>query len=182
MSRVRNDGLVSIDGLTQINNRRRFDECLQHEWQRLTREKQPLALILIDIDYFKLYNDTYGHQAGDNCLQQVAQAINNALQRPADVAARYGGEEFAVILPNTDLAGAKTVAEKIRSLVQQLQITHQKSPVSRWVSGSLGVTCVVPDADKLPEQLIQKADQALYQAKVQGRDRLVAVDLCDPKF
>lgn len=168
--------LASIDGLTQINNRRRFDETLQHEWQRLAREKQPLALILIDIDYFKLYNDTYGHQAGDSCLQQVAKTIENTLQRSADFAGRYGGEEFVVILPNTPLAGAKYVAYKIRFAVQQLQIPHYQSTVSQWISVSLGVSCVVPNAHFRAEQLLQKADQALYHAKVQGRDRLVAVD------
>ncbi|WP_013321736.1 GGDEF domain-containing response regulator [Gloeothece verrucosa] len=168
--------LVSIDGLTQIHNRRRFDECIQFEWQRLAREEQWLALIFIDIDYFKLYNDTYGHQAGDHCLQQVAQTIQNTLQRPADFAARYGGEEFAVILPNTHLAGAKKVAEKIRFNIENLHIPHQKSSVSQWVSASLGVVCLIPDAQETPKQLIKKADQALYQAKLQGRNCLVTVD------
>jgi diguanylate cyclase (GGDEF)-like protein/PAS domain S-box-containing protein len=163
--------LASVDGLTQIANRRHFDEYLEKEWRRMAREQLPLALILCDIDFFKLYNDTYGHQPGDICLQQVSGAIRLALKRPADLVARYGGEEFAVILPNTSAIGAFMVAESIRSMVKSLEIVHVNSPVNPYVTLSLGVCSMVPSSDNSPRQLIAAADMALYQAKAEGRDR-----------
>ncbi|MFB2876730.1 PAS domain S-box protein [Floridanema aerugineum] len=164
--------LATIDGLTQIANRRRFDEYLNNEWLRLRREKAPLSLILFDIDFFKLYNDTYGHLAGDDCLRQVAIVISDIFRRPADLFARYGGEEFAVILPYTDLSGATYLAELIRQTIHNLKIPHSQSLVSNHLTVSLGVTCVIPDAQLSPQELINAADRALYSAKQQGRDRV----------
>ncbi|MBE7384137.1 MAG: diguanylate cyclase [Leptolyngbya sp. SIO1E4] len=161
---------ANVDGLTQIANRRRFDDCLQQEWRRLAREQQPLSLILCDVDYFKRYNDTYGHQAGDGCLKAVAQALGQAIRRPADVVARYGGEEFAIILPNTPLAGVCHVAEQARLKVEALQMPHSNSQVSDWVTLSLGVASYVPHCQDSPESLIKAADSALYQAKASGRN------------
>ncbi|MBD2547560.1 MULTISPECIES: GGDEF domain-containing protein [Planktothricoides] len=165
--------LATLDGLTQVANRRQFDQRLEQEWQRLTRERQPLSLILCDIDYFKAYNDTYGHLAGDDCLQKVVGAVQKAVQRPADLVARYGGEEFAVILPNTPKSGAIKVAENIRSQVQGLHIGHTGSQVSLWVTLSLGIATMIPTSEEVPARLIARADMALYQAKTQGRDRAV---------
>lgn len=169
--------LVSIDGLTGVGNRRCFDGYLDSEWQRLRREGTPLSLILCDIDFFKLYNDTYGHQAGDHCLQQVALAMSNVINRPADFVARYGGEEFAVILPNTNKDGAIQVAEKIRHRVKALAIAHAQSQVSGFVTLSLGVTSAIPCFQASPTMLITAADKALYQAKLQGRDRQIFYSL-----
>ncbi|MGK7876492.1 MAG: diguanylate cyclase [Xenococcaceae cyanobacterium] len=161
---------ANLDGLTQVANRRRFDECFPQEWRRCAREKLPLSLIMCDVDYFKSYNDTYAHQAGDDCLKHVAQAISRAVKRPADLVVRYGGEEFAVILPNTPSEGAVQVAEAIRDEVQQLKIPHAQSDVSEYVTLSLGVSSIVPTQELSPEALIAAADKALYQAKEQGRD------------
>ncbi|MGB5900637.1 MAG: CHASE2 domain-containing protein [Geitlerinemataceae cyanobacterium] len=162
--------LVSLDSLTQIANRRRFDEYLSQEWQRGVREQLPLSLILCDVDYFKLYNDTYGHQAGDRCLYAVAQAIDRSVKRPADLVARYGGEEFAIILPNTDAQGALQVAQLIQKEVQQLCIPHQSSQVSQFVTLSLGITRQIPHLDRSPEALLAATDRSLYQAKKLGRN------------
>ncbi|GAB1540179.1 AAA family ATPase [Scytonema sp. NUACC21] len=169
--------LVSIDGLTQVANRRHFNESLSQEWKRLLSEKQPLSLILCDVDYFKPYNDFYGHQRGDECLRQVAKTMADAIKRPADLVARYGGEEFAVILPNTDIEGALKLAEEIRIEIQNLKMPHAQSDISHYVTLSLGVTCVVPVPELSPEDLIATADEALYAAKKQGRDCSVAKDL-----
>ncbi|MBE9226787.1 PAS domain S-box protein [Phormidium sp. LEGE 05292] len=165
--------LACLDGLTQVANRRHFNEYLEREWRRMIREQNPIALILCDIDYFKLYNDTYGHLAGDSCLQQVADAIQRAVQRPADLVARYGGEEFAVILPNTNTEGALTVAEKIRTYVAALQISHQESQTSKYVTLSLGVAVTIPCLEFSYQELIRRADLGLYEAKSQGRDRII---------
>lgn len=162
--------LANLDGLTEVANRRRFDEYFHQEWQRLAREKQDLSLILCDIDYFKHYNDYYGHQAGDACLKQVAQAIDCSIKRPADLVARYGGEEFAIILPNTPPEGAVRVAESIRSKIKQLKIAHAQSKVSSYITLSLGISSQVPRSDFLASSLITIADKALYAAKEKGRD------------
>ncbi|HEY9865110.1 MAG TPA: diguanylate cyclase [Candidatus Obscuribacterales bacterium] len=164
------ENLANLDGLTQVANRRRFDQILEQEWLRLRREKLPLSLILADIDYFKLYNDTYGHLSGDDCLKQVAQTINQSLKRPADLVARYGGEEFVVILPNTSLPGAIQVAEKIREAIYNLQLSHEKSPEKGVVTLSLGVSSLIPLGDEKPQILIKKADKALYKAKNNGKN------------
>jgi len=171
--------LSVLDDLTQVANRRRFDETLNEEWQRLSRYRAPLSLIFCDIDCFKLYNDTYGHQAGDDCLRAVAETISANCQRPGDFVARYGGEEFIVILPNTEAEGAVHLAENIREGIERLKIPHMRSQVSQYITLSLGISCVFPRADITPESLIGAADKALYEAKNQGRNRTVqkAVDM-----
>lgn len=165
--------LATLDGLTHLANRRRFDEYLNQEWQRLQRARASLSLILCDIDFFKHYNDACGHLAGDDCLRKIAGAIQNAARRSTDLVARYGGEEFAVVLPDTDAKGGIHVAKKIRENVRGLQLPHPQSPVSPYVSISLGVASMVPDRDSSPLQLIAAADLALYKAKQEGRDRFV---------
>ncbi|HAX87738.1 MAG TPA: diguanylate cyclase response regulator [Cyanobacteria bacterium UBA11370] len=169
--------LATIDGLTQIANRRRFDDYLAQSWRLSMREKWPLSLLLCDVDFFKLYNDTKGHQGGDECLYQVAQSLSRVVKRPADLVARYGGEEFAVILPNTPAEGALQVAQFIRLSIRELAIVHPQSPISQYVTLSLGVATIVPCLDSSPELLITAADQALYQAKKLGRDRAVFTPL-----
>lgn len=164
------ESLATIDGLTQVNNRRYFDETFLSEWNRLSREARPLSLIMCDVDHFKAFNDTYGHQAGDDCLREVAQAIAKVIKRPADCVARYGGEEFAIILPNTDLDGATQVAEAVCCAIKTLVIPHESSSASDIVSASLGVASHVPDENVAPSILIEAADRALYVAKQQGRD------------
>lgn len=163
--------LATLDGLTQIPNRRRFDEYLEQEWQRLVREQQPLSLILFDVDFFKPYNDHFGHQQGDEGLIAVARAATQAVKRAADLLARYGGEEFGVILPNTRRAGAESVAKDIQSAIAELQLPHPLSTVNDYLTVSLGIASVVPSAAQSPEDLIAAADAALYQAKRRGRNR-----------
>jgi diguanylate cyclase (GGDEF)-like protein/PAS domain S-box-containing protein len=163
--------LAHIDSLTQLANRRSFDEHFNLEWRRMLREQKPLSLILCDVDFFKKYNDFYGHQVGDDCLKNVAQIINESIRRPGDLAARYGGEEFAVILPNTNAEGALHVAETIRNFLEKLQLPHSQSQVSEYVTLSLGVSSIYPTHTLVAEQLIKQADQALYEAKNQGRNR-----------
>ncbi|MBK1989034.1 diguanylate cyclase [Sphaerospermopsis aphanizomenoides BCCUSP55] len=163
---------ATVDGLTQIPNRRRFDEYLSQMWEKMAQIQAPLSIILCDIDFFKVYNDTYGHPAGDDCLRQVAAAINKAGNRPDDLVARYGGEEFVIVLPNTSASGAMQVAERIRAEVKALQIKHEQSLVSEYVTLSIGVANIVPSTNSCPGAVIGMADEALYQAKAEGRDRL----------
>jgi diguanylate cyclase (GGDEF)-like protein len=165
--------LAATDGLTQIANRRYFDEIVHQEWQRMKREQQPLSLIIVDIDWFKGYNDHYGHQAGDDCLCQVAQAIAKVTQRPADTLARYGGEEFVILLPNTDTQGAAQIAEEICQTVIGLEIPHPHSSISPYLTVSAGITSLVPSIDLSPDQLLSQADQALYLAKNNGRNQFL---------
>jgi diguanylate cyclase (GGDEF)-like protein len=165
--------LVSLDSLTQLANRRCFDERLAWEWRRMGRQQNPISLILADVDCFKSYNDTYGHHAGDICLQQVAATIRSVVKRPADLVARYGGEEFVVILPNTEEIGAVKVAEEIRLQINALQIPHAHSLVGSHVTLSTGVASMIPQITIPPVTLIISADQALYRAKKEGRDRVV---------
>jgi diguanylate cyclase (GGDEF)-like protein len=168
--------MAATDGLTGIANRRAFDDYLEREWKRMIREKSPLSLILCDIDFFKNYNDRYGHIQGDACLKAVAQALLGCLVRPGDFPARYGGEEFVLVLPDTPLAGALHVAEQIQAAIRKLALPHETSAVSPFVTLSLGVA----QADPLPgaeiDDLLAKADEALYGAKRQGRNRIVAAD------
>ncbi|MFN6540025.1 MAG: diguanylate cyclase domain-containing protein [Nostoc sp. EkiNYC01] len=166
--------LVNLDFLTQIANRRRFDECFYVEWCRLKRDRLPLSLILLDIDFFKSYNDTYGHLMGDDCLRQIASTLKSVIQRPADLVARYGGEEFIVILPNTENRGAICVAQKILEAVRNLAIPHAQSCICAYVTVSIGFVSIVPNSKLSPQHLIEAADKALYTAKHQGRDRISA--------
>jgi diguanylate cyclase (GGDEF)-like protein len=163
--------LSARDALTGLANRRQFDQVMQQEWQRLTRMGQPLALLLVDVDFFKPYNDTYGHPAGDACLQHIAKILASSLHRSGDLGARYGGEEFALVLPNTPIAGAEQVAENVRQAVHAAQIPHTQSAIASHVTLSIGIGVMVPTLQSAPEALIHAADQALYQAKHQGRDR-----------
>ena len=178
--------LVNVDELTQIGNRRHFDSCLRAEWKHMARDGSPISLILCDIDYFKIYNDTYGHQAGDDCLRSVAQAIRRSLQRPADVAARYGGEEFAIVLPQTDAAGALVIAERIRAKVKALNIVFDPESVdclpNDVVTISLGIASVVPGPENDAATLVLAADEALYDSKRHGRDRLTMSTLLNFRF
>jgi diguanylate cyclase (GGDEF)-like protein/PAS domain S-box-containing protein len=169
--------LSVIDELTKVANRRKFNRYIASEWQRLAREKAPLALILCDIDYFKLYNDTYGHQAGDRCLKLVAQAISKAVKRPADLVARYGGEEFAVVLPNTSIEGAEYLAQQIRLYVEALQLPHINSSVDLYITLSLGVSGCIPKHNSVFDALIAAADSGLYQAKELGRNQVVRLNI-----
>jgi two-component system, chemotaxis family, response regulator WspR len=164
------------DALTSLANRRRLDEVLEAECRRAGREKTSLSLLMTDVDFFKKFNDSYGHQAGDDCLRRVAAALAIAARRPADLAARYGGEEFAVVLPSTDSAGASTVAELIRASVEALQIPHSASDVASHVTLSLGVATMQPGESHDPKTLIQRADSALYSSKHGGRNRWTVFD------
>ncbi|EDZ96652.1 MULTISPECIES: diguanylate cyclase domain-containing protein [Oscillatoriales] len=166
--------LASLDGLTGVANRRQFDLHLKREWQRLLRETAPISVIMCDVDFFKAYNDTYGHQMGDECLKQIAKILENCAQRSTDLASRYGGEEFVIVLPNTGIKGALQVADKIQHQIRALEIEHQKSEVSGYVTLSLGVACQVPNHDRSPESLIKLADAALYEAKSKGRNCIIA--------
>lgn len=165
--------LAALDGLTGIANRRRFDEAVQTEWQRGRRHQSPLALLLCDVDHFKLYNDHLGHPAGDLCLKKTAAVLTNHLKRPADLAARYGGEEFALLLPDTDLAGALRVGEACLASLERLALPHPGAPCG-YVTMSMGVACIVPDEGDTLESLIARADAALYDAKRGGRNRVNA--------
>lgn len=164
--------LSRVDGLTGIANRRRLDEELDREWKRMLREKRPLSVVLSDIDHFKLYNDTYGHQGGDECLIRVANAIKDSVNRPGDLTARYGGEEFCLVLPETSGLGAMQIAELVRKNVFELSLEHKSSPVAKVVTLSLGVATLIPEIGGHPSMLLEAADRALYQAKGNGRNRV----------
>ncbi|MGE5658284.1 MAG: AAA-like domain-containing protein [Actinomycetota bacterium] len=165
--------LVKVDSLTQLANRGYFDEYLNSEWRRLAHLKLPLSLVLCDVDFFKLYNDTFGHPNGDQCLQEVAKTIAKMVKLPDALVARYGGEEFALILPNTPVELALSLAETIRLEIKALEMSHTKSKVSPWVTLSLGLTTMTPNLESSSALIVRVADQALYQAKAQGRDRTV---------
>lgn len=165
-----------IDGLTGIANRRRYDECIEDEFRRARRNGTLLSLIMVDIDHFKKYNDSYGHQTGDTCLKAVAATLNKGLHRPGDLLARYGGEEFVVVLPCTDREGAYLIAENMRRHVEALNIHHATSSVADHVTISLGVASLIPHHSRELDQLQVAADQALYRAKREGRNRVVVYD------
>jgi len=169
--------LSLTDPLTGVANRRHFEKVLDLEWRRCMRSKQPLSLVMIDIDYFKLYNDTYGHVKGDICLKKVAEVLKENLKRAGDFVARYGGEEFVVILPNTDIRGACFLAETFRTKVEEMKIPHEKSKVSKYLTISLGVASIVPDENSSYEELLKSADEALYRAKQKSRNCCECVDL-----
>ncbi len=163
--------LALVDELTQIINRRGFEQYFDREYRRMKRDKKPLSLIIADVDYFKNYNDRYGHKAGDLCLKQIAQTIKSSLKRAGDLVCRYGGEEFAIILPDTDSYGAVHLAETIREQIQQLNIIHESSSVSSLITLSLGIATTMATTASQPDIMLKAADNALYQAKQQGRDR-----------
>ncbi len=165
--------LATIDSLTGVANRRFFEMFIRREWKVAVRNKDWIAVLLADIDYFKSYNDVYGHQRGDKCLKMFAGALKCSLKRPADVIARYGGEEFIVLLPNTDQQGAEIMAQRMHDKVKEMKIKHSGSRVSSRITFSMGISCLVPDAGTTIEFLIATADKALYQAKNQGRNRYV---------
>ena len=162
--------MAFVDGLTGVHNRRHFDEQFEIEMQRAQRSRESLAVLLADVDYFKRYNDAYGHLSGDDCLRRVARTLKNCLRRPGDVLARYGGEEFACILPDTGLAGALSVAENMEAAVRALQMDHAQSDVGPFVSVSLGVA-VNSSGRGDAASLLKLADEQLYRAKAQGRGR-----------
>jgi len=162
------------DGLTQVANRRCFDMKLEEEWRRMMRDGRMLSVVIFDVDYFKLYNDTYGHQAGDVCLQTIAANARSCLKRPGDFFARYGGEEFVAILPNSDTKGASALAEQIRRQIHELNIPHDSSKVCGHVTVSCGVASMIPTESASPQLLLEAADKALYEAKATGRDRVIA--------
>lgn len=166
--------LSCLDGLTGIANRRRFDEFIKEEWKRARREKSTISMILVDVDFFKAYNDNYGHQLGDDTLKQVAGALSEVLNRPADLLARYGGEEFVIVLPDTECEGATNMAERFRKKVASLAIEHEFSDEG-FVTISAGVaSCEPSQPSSSPEKLIEKTDRVLYEAKEKGRNRVVA--------
>lgn len=166
------------DGLTGIANRRYFDEFLEREWERAKRDKKTIALLMVDIDFFKSYNDTYGHIAGDACLKLLAKGLEAMPKRSIDIVARYGGEEFVVVLPDTNQLGAAVVGEKVRCAVEELNIEHKGSSISERVTVSVGIAVMMPDYDAIPATIIAAADAALYQSKRQGRNR-VHLATCD---
>lgn len=174
LQRDRLEALTMTDGLTEIANRRRFDQHLDEEWRRCTRADAPLSAVMMDVDQFKPYNDNYGHAAGDEGLRRIALALNDIPSRPGDLVARFGGEEFVCLLPGTDADGAAAVAERMREVVDSLKIPHGFSNFGDHITLSLGVATVYPARDSTPESLVEQADKALYEAKRAGRNRVVA--------
>jgi diguanylate cyclase (GGDEF)-like protein len=166
------NNIARVDGLTSICNRREFDLRLMSEWSRGARTGQPLALLMIDVDRFKQYNDHYGHLRGDDCLISVARILSACSQRTSDLIARYGGEEFVVLLPESDLEGALTVAEDCLDAFEEARLEHVNSDVEPYVTVSIGVAAMLPIHDKSSTILIEQADVALYQAKQNGRNRI----------
>ena len=172
--------LTSLDGLTGIPNRRHFDEVLDREWRRAMRQGDELSILMCDIDFFKLYNDTFGHQAGDECLCKVAQALTASMDRGGDLLARYGGEEFVAILPGTSLSGASHVAAQMRKAINELALEHPGSPVGH-VTASFGVASAVAMPETNPQNIVGAADRALYKAKNAGRNRVFQTSSLDPE-
>ncbi|MBU0661717.1 diguanylate cyclase [Patescibacteria group bacterium] len=167
--------MASIDGLTEIPNRQKFEEVFDREWRRAVRKKTPLSVLLMDIDFFKQYNDAYGHGRGDKCLKAVAQALAGTIRRPGDFVARYGGEEFIAVLPDTDISGAMTIAETIRSNVELLKIPHAQPVPLDYVTISIGLSSVFPSggfSDAALVSVLAAADEMLYKAKAAGRNQV----------
>ncbi|QGW79024.1 diguanylate cyclase [Pseudomonas alkylphenolica] len=164
--------LMNSDGLTGLSNRRHFDEYLELEWRRAMREQAQLSLLMIDVDYFKAFNDTFGHLAGDEALRKVAEAIRGSCARPSDLPARYGGEEFALVLPNTSPGGARLVAEKLRQSVVAMNIAHDLPVANSWLTVSIGLATLTPGIGSHCRQLISAADKGLYLAKNNGRNQV----------
>jgi len=170
------ESIASIDSLTGIANRRNFQEFFTKEWKRAVRHFTPMTIIMIDIDFFKAYNDAFGHPKGDQCLKKIATALKDSLKRPGDLVARYGGEEFIVLLSETDSSGALRVADQMRQAISNLNIEHPHSSVTPQVTVSMGIATTVPRIDSKPEDLTARADKALYRAKQSGRNRLCIFD------
>jgi diguanylate cyclase (GGDEF)-like protein len=168
--------LASLDGLTGVANRRSLDQALEREWSRLGRNGQPLAIILVDVDHFKAFNDRYGHGSGDDCLRRVASALQQGCRRAGDLVARYGGEEFVVLLPDTLLDGAMSLAARLRGSGESLKIEHDSSPTAPIVTISLGVAALVPPPGTEVTKLLEAADSALYRAKESGRNIAVSAE------
>jgi diguanylate cyclase (GGDEF)-like protein len=166
------ENLANVDGLTVLYNRRYFDQRLELETRRQQRNGRPLSLLMADIDSFKPFNDTYGHQAGDECLRNVAAVLKKSGARSSDITARYGGEEFVMLLPDTDEHGAMRVATTVQSGIRELGIRHESSTISDIVTLSIGITTVTPDRRMLPEEIIQLADNALYKSKRNGKNQI----------
>jgi len=164
--------LSTVDGLTGISNRRSFNQAIEREWARCAWNSSPLSLILLDIDSFKAYNDTYGHLCGDECLKQIAQAIKETVYRPMDGVFRYGGEEFAVLLSETSKSEARKIAEEIRVNIENLNIPHARSTIGKYVTVSAGVATMIPTNDKKIQDIITQSDQALYLSKNNGRNQV----------
>jgi diguanylate cyclase (GGDEF)-like protein len=169
------ENLSNLDGLTGIPNRRSFDKVFDTEWRRAVRSHTPISLIMMDIDFFKKYNDSYGHAAGDDCLKQVAQALAKSIKRPQDFIARYGGEEFVALLPESDSKGALTVANIIQDNIESLGIQHCPSTVNGRVTISQGAATIVPTLETTSSLVLEAADKALYEAKEKGRNRVKSV-------
>jgi diguanylate cyclase (GGDEF)-like protein len=164
--------LSTVDGLTGVANRRRFDEVLSQEWLRARRNLSPVSLLMMDIDFFKAYNDHYGHLAGDDCLRKVAEGLNEVARRPADILARYGGEEFVLLLPETDAEGGLKIAQRAQEKMQHLNIPHAYSIVAKQVTLSIGVATIVPSDEQTFHELILRSDELLYEAKHGGRNQV----------
>jgi len=164
--------LSNTDFLTGLHNRRHYSELLHKEWKGCSRDRIPFSVLMLDIDFFKIYNDTYGHQKGDACIQMIAAQMKKTISRPRDIIARYGGEEFVILLPDTALDGAIALAESIRSSIASVCLEHKGSPVFGIVTISIGVASVIPDEKSTPESLVGKADDALYVAKEKGRNNV----------
>lgn len=173
LQRDRLAALTMTDGLTEIANRRRFDLHLEAEWRRCARARSPLSVIMVDIDRFKVFNDRYGHAAGDECLKRVALALEAVPNRPGDLVARIGGEEFICLLPSTDSKGAQAIAERLRAAVHALEIPHAAGGTDGYVTISAGVATVDPTRDGTPHTVLKEVDDRLYEAKRAGRDRAV---------
>jgi two-component system, chemotaxis family, response regulator WspR len=174
---VESKRLSGADPLTQLANRRLFDETLEKEWERAMRTHQPLAVIMADIDRFKAHNDTYGHQAGDECIRQVAVVLKRSVRRPTDLVARYGGEEFSVVLPGADAEGATAVAERMRHEVEKLKLAYVNNVVGHDVTISVGVAAVIPEKQSSMVALVTAADEALYRAKAVGRNQVIVAQM-----
>ena len=173
-AKSRIEGLVNIDDLCKIYNRRFFNKTIVQEFKRHQRSIMPLSLLMIDVDCFKLYNDTYGHQAGDQCLERIASVLSNSVGRPSDITARYGGEEFVVLLPNTDSAGAQKIAQTIQKEIKNVAIPHKGSTVADTITLSIGIATTIPDRSASPELLIKQADHSLYKGKQNGKNQIIA--------
>lgn len=167
------ENLAMIDSLTEIANRRRYNESLENEWRRCARNMKPLSLAIVDVDHFKAYNDHLGHADGDQVLRQIAHALSAFVRRPGDLVARYGGEEFVLLLPDTDANAAARLGNEVRTRIEALQIPHPSSPVSRYVTVSLGGMTAIPDGGSTDPLFFQEADAALYAAKAEGRNRAI---------